>query len=77
MNLYSQQFTPDYPISIKPMGKIAGYFPAGLFDVNGALALPVGVNFTLHTHGGTSCELLLFHRDSEEPYAILPPSRGL
>lgn len=73
MNLYSQQFTPDYPISIKPMGKIAGYFVRpGLFDVNGALALPVGVNFTLHTHGGTSCELLLFHRDSEEPYAILP-----
>lgn len=55
------------------MGQIAG-FPVrpGLFDVNGAMALPVGVNFTLHTHYGTSCELLLFHRGKDKPYAILP-----
>ena len=28
--------------------------------------------FTVHTSGGTSCELLLFHRGEEEPYAVLP-----
>lgn len=73
MNPYSQLFTPDFPISIHPMGEIAG-FPVrpGLFDVNGVMPLPVGVNFTIHTHGGTSCELLLFHRGEEEPYAVLP-----
>ena len=55
------------------MGEISG-FPVrpGMFDVNGALPLPCGVNFTIHTHGGTSCELLLFHRGEEEPYAVLP-----
>lgn len=56
-----------------PVGEIAGYpVRPGMFDVNGAMALPVGVNFTVHTHKGTSCELLLFHRGEEEPYAVLP-----
>ncbi|MBQ8232570.1 MAG: glycogen debranching enzyme [Lachnospiraceae bacterium] len=55
------------------MGKIAGYpVRPGMFDKPGAFALPVGVNFTIHTHCGTSCELLLFHRGEEEPYAVLP-----
>lgn len=55
------------------MGKIAGYpVRPGMFDVNGAMALPCGVNFTVHTHNGTSCELLLFRRGAEEPYAVLP-----
>lgn len=73
MELYSQIYTPDSPMTIKPMAEIAG-FPVrpGMFDVNGAMALPVGVNFTVHTHHGFSCELLLFHRDEEEPYAVLP-----
>ncbi|MBQ7840009.1 MAG: glycogen debranching enzyme [Lachnospiraceae bacterium] len=43
-----------------------------MFDVNGAMALPYGVSFTVHTQHGTSCELLLFHRGEEEPYAVLP-----
>ena len=55
------------------MGEISG-FPVrpGLFEMNGAMALPVGVNFTIHTHSGTSCELLLFHRNSSKPFATLP-----
>ena len=44
----------------------------GLFHINGAMALPAGVSFTVHTHEGTGCELLLFHREEEEPYAVLP-----
>ena len=73
MKLYNHEYTPDYPITFRPMGEIAG-FPVrpGMFDVNGALPLSCGVNFTIHTHGGTSCELLLFHRGEEEPYAVLP-----
>ena len=56
-----------------PMGMIAGYpVRPGLFHLNGAMALPEGVNFTVHTHEGTGCELLLFHRGEEEPYAVLP-----
>lgn len=73
MKLHNHEYTPDYPITFRPMGEISG-FPVrpGMFDVNGALPLSCGVNFTIHTHGGTSCELLLFHRGEEEPYAVLP-----
>lgn len=73
MNLHSQKLTLDYPVSIVPMGKIAGYqVRPGLFDTNGAIASEVGVNFTVHTQNGCSCELLLFHKGEEEPYAVLP-----
>ena len=73
MNLHSQKLTLDYPVSIVPMGTIAGYqVRPGLFDTNGAIASEVGVNFTVHTQNGHSCELLLFHKGEEEPYAILP-----
>lgn len=73
MKIYNHTYTPDYPISVRPMGEIAG-FPVrpGSFDINGATALPVGVNFTIHTHYGTSAELLLFHKGEDEPYAVLP-----
>ncbi|MEE0807185.1 MAG: hypothetical protein U0M22_06985, partial [Acutalibacteraceae bacterium] len=55
------------------MGEIAGFaVRPGLFDINGAMAMPVGVNFTVHTHDGRSCELLLFHHGESEPYAVLP-----
>ena len=61
------------PAVFEPMGEIAGYpVRPGLFHLNGAMALPEGVNFTVHTHEGTGCELLLFHRGEEEPYAVLP-----
>lgn len=73
MKQYSQLFSPDLPVEINPMGNIAG-FPVrpGMFEINGATVLPVGVNFTIHTHGGTACELLLFHKGEDEPYAVLP-----
>lgn len=72
MKSYSRTLSYE-PVSIQPMGEISGYpVRPGLFDVNGVMALPVGVNFTTHTHGGTSCELLLFHREEQEPYAVLP-----
>ncbi len=73
MKFYVKKPTLDVSASVNPMGELRG-FPVcpGMFDVNGATALPVGVNFTLHTHGGTSCELLLYHRGEPEPYAVLP-----
>ena len=73
MKLYVHKHVPLYAFDMEPMGEIAG-FPVrpGLFDINGAMALPSGVSFTVHTHGGTSCELLLFHRGEQEPYAVIP-----
>lgn len=43
----------------------------GFYEINGATAIPCGVNFTVHSHGATSCELLLFRRTEREPYAVL------
>ena len=73
MKNFTGTYTPSFPISARPMGEIAGYpVRPGYFEDFGATILPVGVNFTVHTHNGTSCELLLFHRGEEEPYAVLP-----
>lgn len=59
--------------NLKPLDKINGYdVRPGFYEVNGASALPGGVNFTLASHGATSCALLLFHRKSSEPFASIP-----
>lgn len=73
MNSYNQKFISEYPLEVYPTGEIAG-FPVspGMFDLNGATPLQNGVNFTIHTCGGTACELLLFHNAEEEPFAVLP-----
>lgn len=58
---------------VKPMMEINGFkVRPGFFDLNGASEFSCGVNFTVHTSHGTSCELLLFHPDEEEPYAVIP-----
>ena len=73
MKSYHQKFVSDHPYESSPMAEIAG-FPVspGIYDLNGATPLQNGVYFTIHTCGGTSCELLLFHRAQEEPFAVLP-----
>lgn len=73
MKLINHEYTFDTSHTFSPMLEIAGFsVRPGMFDVNGAMAIPFGVNFTIHTHGGTSCELLLFHRNEQTPYAVLP-----
>lgn len=60
-------------IHMIPLDTVAG-FPVrpGFYEINGATAIPCGVNFTIHSHQATSCSLLLFHRMQDEPYAVLP-----
>lgn len=59
-------------VHMEPMDKIAGFdVRPGMYELNGAVAIPVGVNFTIHSCGATSCELLLFRRMEDEPYAVL------
>ena len=59
-------------IHLIPMDHINGFdVRPGFYEINGATAIPGGVNFTVHSHGATAIELLLFHRTEEEPYAIL------
>ena len=58
---------------LKPIDTVNGFqIRPGFFREFGAVAIPGGANFTIHTHGATSCELLLFHRKAEEPYAVIP-----
>lgn len=58
---------------LKPLDTVNGFqIRPGFFREFGAVAIPGGVNFTIHTHGATSCELLLFHRKAEEPYTVIP-----
>lgn len=60
-------------IHLVPLDIISGMeVRPGFYDINGATAIPGGVNFTVYSHNATKCELLLFHRTENEPFAILP-----
>jgi isoamylase len=65
--------SPMRSIHMVPMDKVSGFeVRPGMYEVNGATAIPCGVNFTVHSFHATSCELLLFRRMEDEPYAIIP-----
>ena len=64
-------------IHLVPMDRIDGFdVRPGFYEINGATAIPGGVNFTVHSHGATGVELLLFHRKETEPFAVLPFPKG-
>lgn len=59
-------------IQLMPLDTLGNFdVRPGFYEINGATAMPGGVNFTVYSHGATSCELLLFHRGEDEPYAVL------
>lgn len=60
-------------IHLVPMDHIDGFdVRPGFYEINGATAIPGGVNFTVYSHNATSIELLLFKREDTEPFAVLP-----
>ncbi len=60
-------------IHMEPYDVIAGYgVRPGIYELNGATAIPTGVNFTISSNQAYYCELLLFKRESNVPYAVLP-----
>ncbi len=60
-------------IHLVPLDHVAGFdIRPGFYEEHGATAIPGGVNFTVHSRGATSIELLLFRRMADEPFAILP-----
>ncbi len=64
-------------IHLVPMDVISGFeVRPGFYEINGATAIPGGVNFTVHSHNASSIELLLFRRGEAEPYAVLPFPRS-
>ena len=60
-------------IHMEPYDVIAGFgVRPGMYELNGATAIPTGVNFTISSNQAYSCELLLFKRESNTPFAVLP-----
>lgn len=59
---------------LEPLDVVAGFsVRPGLYEVFGATALENGaVNFTVSSMEAVSCELLLYRRKEETPYAVLP-----
>ena len=59
-----------------PVEVVSGFeVRPGMYELNGAMAIPVGVNFTVHSFGATSCELLLFHRKLHAAYRLHATNR--
>lgn len=66
---------PQTPLlnKLTPMDESGGYpVRSGLFDLNGATALPDAVNFTVQSLHATAITLVLFHPGEEEPFAAIP-----
>ena len=60
-------------IHLVPMDVVSGFsVRPGFYEINGATAIPGGVNFTVYSHGATAIDLVLFHRGDKEPYAVIP-----
>lgn len=61
-------------VALKVLDVINGFeVRPGFYEQNGATALSNScVNFTIQSHGATSCELLLFKREAKKPYAVIP-----
>lgn len=72
MSLHTSDLVLIPGSQLTPLDTISGFkVRPGFFRFFGATIIPGGVNFTIQSHGATSCELLLFHRKAEEPYASL------
>ena len=68
----SVQHKPQRGVKLQPLDIIEGYkVRPGYYNRDGAAAASNGVSFTIHSHGATSCTLLLFHPQEKEPYARL------
>ncbi|MEY8337485.1 glycogen debranching protein GlgX [Lachnospiraceae bacterium 62-35] len=60
-------------IHLVPMDYLDGFaVRPGFYEINGATAIPGGVNFTVYSHSATAISLLLFKREEDKPFAVLP-----
>ncbi len=60
-------------IHMVPLDRVDGYdIRPGFYDLMGATAIPCGVNFTITSNQATDVELLLFKKNSQEPFVVIP-----
>lgn len=56
-----------------PLDEVNGFkIRPGFFLENGAVVIPGGVSFTVHSQNASSVSLVLFHREECIPYATIP-----
>ena len=56
-----------------PLGRVSGFdIRPGIYDLMGATAIPYGVNFTISSNQATGIELLLYKKNADEPFAVIP-----
>lgn len=68
-----KQIVDQKKFHLIPLAEVAGYqIRPGLYEINGATAIPGGVNFTIHSNQATAVELLLFKREATEPFVVIP-----
>jgi len=59
--------------NLVPMDECNGFkIRPGFYLANGAVVIPGGVSFTVHSQNATSCQVVLFKRNMCGPYAIIP-----
>lgn len=59
--------------SLVPIDEINGFLVRpGFYHLSGTTPMDNAVNFTVTSVGAIFCELLLFHRSEEEPFAVIP-----
>lgn len=65
--------SPSGQIHMKPMDEISGFqVRPGFYELNGAMAIPAASISLSTPPEPVSCELLLFHRAENTPYAAIP-----
>jgi isoamylase len=66
-------FVETFGKNLIPMDEYNGFkIRPGFYLENGAVVIPGGVSFTVHSQHATSCKLVLFKREECDPYAIIP-----
>lgn len=64
---------PQRGQKLQPLDEVAGFkIRPGFYNREGATQTENGVSFTIHSFGATSCTLLLFRPQENEPYARIP-----
>ncbi|AVK46612.1 glycogen debranching enzyme [Clostridium sp. MF28] len=67
------EFVKTLQKNLIPTDEFEGFkIRPGFYLENGAVVIPGGVNFTIHSQNATSCKLLLFKPAMCEPYAVIP-----
>ena len=66
-------FAETFGKNLIPMDQYKGFkIRPGFYLENGAVVIPGGVSFTVHSQNANSVKLVLFKREECDPYAIIP-----